>query len=91
MSSDQQPNNPMHGIKLKDVLEYLIAELGWEGLAREVDIRCFKYDPSLKSSLVFLRKTPWARAEVEALYLETKKIGRTVKPPKPNSKYNSRG
>lgn len=91
MSKEQQPNNPMHGVKLKDVLEYLIAELGWEGLAQEVDIRCFKYDPSLKSSLVFLRKTPWARAEVEALYLETKKNAKTVKPPKTNSKYNSRG
>lgn len=90
MSSDQQPNNPMHGVKLKDVLEYLILELGWEGLAREVDIRCFKYDPSLKSSLVFLRKTPWARAEVESLYLETKKGAKSVKPSKSNSKYNSR-
>ena len=44
MIKEQQPNNPMHGVKLKDVLEYLIAELGWEGLAQEVDIRCFKYD-----------------------------------------------
>lgn len=89
MSADQ-PNNPLHGVKLKDILEFLIAELGWEELARKVDIRCFKYDPSLKSSLVFLRKTPWARAEVESLYLDTKNDAYKVKPPKTNSKYNTR-
>ncbi len=66
-----QPNNPLHGVKLVDILEALVAQYGWEGLARRIDIRCFQYDPSVKSSLTFLRKTPWARAKVEELYLDT--------------------
>lgn len=65
-----QVNNPMHGVKLVDVLEYLVDKYGWEVLASEVNIRCFKFDPSIKSSLKFLRRTPWARTKVEALYLE---------------------
>ncbi len=65
-----QPNNPLHGIKLADLLEALVAHYGWEGLARRIEIRCFQYDPSVKSSLAFLRKTPWARAKVEELYLD---------------------
>lgn len=90
MHKEEQPNNPLHGVRLKDILEYLVKELDWEGLASEVDIRCFKYDPSLKSSLVFLRRTPWARAEVESLYLKTKNSSNSVKPAKSNSKYNTR-
>ncbi len=64
-----QPNNPLHGVKLVDILGALVAHYGWEGLARRIDIRCFRYDPSVNSSLAFLRRTPWARAKVEELYL----------------------
>lgn len=65
----EQPNNPLHGITLQRMLEELEARLGWEEMGRRIPIRCFQHDPSLKSSLTFLRKTPWARARVEALYL----------------------
>lgn len=68
--SEKQPNNPLHGVKLTDILSYLVEELGWERMADEVPVRCFQFDPSIKSSLVFLRKTQWARDKVEALYLE---------------------
>lgn len=67
--SGEQPRNPLHGVTLETMLEQLVARHGWDGLAREIDIRCFTHDPSIKSSLKFLRKTPWARAKVEALYL----------------------
>lgn len=65
---NQQPNNPMHGVKLVDILEGLVAYYGWEELGIMVNIRCFTHDPSIKSSLKFLRKTPWARTKVEELY-----------------------
>ena len=65
----QQPNNPLHGVKLITMLEELVAHYGWERLASKININCFKKDPSIKSSLTFLRKTPWARDEVERLYL----------------------
>jgi len=71
----QQPNNPLHGVKLAEILEYLEAEYGWERLGAMINIRCFNYDPSIKSSLKFLRKTPWARDKVEALFLRTKRKG----------------
>ena len=71
-SNKEQPNNPLHGVKLADILAYLEKEYGWERLGDMIDIRCFNYDPSIKSSLKFLRKTPWARDKVEALYLRTK-------------------
>ena len=64
-----QPNNPLHGVKLASILEYLVEELCWEDLGSRINIRCFNYDPSIKSSLKFLRKTPWARDKVEQLYL----------------------
>jgi uncharacterized protein (DUF2132 family) len=67
----QQPNNPLHGITLQVILERLHAEYGWEGLGKRINIRCFQDNPSIKSSLTFLRKTPWARKEVEELYLRT--------------------
>ncbi len=67
-----QPNNPLHGVKLADMLEQLLEDYGWEGLAHKIDINCFKKDPSIKSSLKFLRRTPWARAKVERLYLQSK-------------------
>jgi uncharacterized protein (DUF2132 family) len=66
---DKQPNNPLHGVKLEDILNHLVATYGWEELGEIIPIRCFTYDPSIKSSLKFLRKTPWARAKVEELYL----------------------
>jgi len=67
----QQPNNPLHGIKLVDILEYLVDFYGWEVLGERIRIKCFNDNPSIKSSLTFLRKTPWAREKVEALYLKT--------------------
>lgn len=63
-----QPNNPLHGIKLQTILEQMVAYYGWEELARVLPIRCFQHEPSIKSSLTFLRRTPWAREKVEALY-----------------------
>ncbi|GHA11426.1 VF530 family protein [Oceanisphaera arctica] len=68
----EQPKNPLHGITLKDLLTELVERYGWEELARRVNINCFKKDPSIKSSLTFLRRTPWARAEVEELYVRLK-------------------
>lgn len=65
------PNDPLYGKTLKSVLEYLVEEYGWEELGRGIPINCFIKDPSIKSSLVFLRKTPWARDRVENLYIET--------------------
>lgn len=65
-----QINNPLHGIKLADMLEDLVGYYGWEQLAFHININCFKSKPSIKSSLKFLRKTPWARAKVESLYLK---------------------
>ncbi|WP_439859286.1 VF530 family DNA-binding protein [Pseudomonas sp. MBLB4136] len=67
------PNNPLHGVTLETMLTDLVAKLGWDGLAKRIDIRCFKSDPSIKSSLTFLRRTPWAREKVEALYLQQRK------------------
>ncbi len=75
-----QPNNPLHGVKLAAILEVLVEHYGWEGLAANVNINCFKSDPSIKSSLTFLRKTPWARDKVEALYLELEKKGEAETP-----------
>jgi uncharacterized protein (DUF2132 family) len=69
--TNDQSNNPLHGVKLADMLELLVAEYGWEELGMRINIRCFNYDPSIKSSLAFLRKTPWAREKVERLYLRT--------------------
>lgn len=67
---EEQPNNPLHGIKLVEILEYLVDRLGWEEMGARINIRCFNSDPSIKSSLKFLRKTPWARDKVEQLYLK---------------------
>jgi len=68
---NSQPNNPLHGIRLIDILEYLVDEYGWEDLGYEININCFTNNPSIKSSLKFLRKTRWARDKVERLYLKT--------------------
>jgi uncharacterized protein (DUF2132 family) len=66
-----QVNNPLHGVKLEKIVSDLVGHFGWEELSIRININCFKSDPSVKSSLKFLRKTPWARDKVEALYLET--------------------
>jgi len=68
---EKQPNNPMHGVKLADMLEYLIDNYGFEKLSEIININCFKSNPSLKSCLKFLRRTPWAREKVEKLYLQS--------------------
>ncbi|MGV9011661.1 MAG: VF530 family DNA-binding protein [Flavobacteriales bacterium] len=72
----EQTNNPLHGVKLASILEALVEHYGWEIMAAKVNINCFKSDPSIKSSLTFLRKTPWARDKVEQLYLELEKKGK---------------
>ncbi|WP_266366883.1 VF530 family protein [Tellurirhabdus rosea] len=66
---ESQPNNPLHGITLETILCELVAHYGWENLGDRIPIRCFQFDPSIKSSLTFLRKTPWARQKVEELYI----------------------
>jgi len=68
--SEEQPNNPLHGITLMNVLSHLTTVYSWEELASKININCFKSNPSIKSSLKFLRRTPWARTKVEALYLD---------------------
>jgi uncharacterized protein (DUF2132 family) len=70
---NKQDNNPLHGVKLVDILEYLVAVYWWDELSEKINIRCFRVDPSIKSCLKFLRRTPWAREKVEQLYLRTKK------------------
>lgn len=67
--SEQQANNPLHGITLEQILNTLVGHYGWAKLGTLVNIRCFNHEPSVKSSLKFLRKTPWARKKVEDLYI----------------------
>jgi len=67
--SNEQPNNPLHGVKLAEILEKLVEYYGFEELAARININCFKSNPSIKSSLKFLRRTPWAREKVENLYI----------------------
>lgn len=67
---ESQPNNALHGIKLEKILTDLVAHYDWEYLGYNINIRCFTHDPSIKSSLKFLRRTPWARTKVEQMYLE---------------------
>ncbi len=78
---ETQANNPLHGITLEQMVKRLVGHLGWKDLGERIAIRCFTSDPSIKSSLKFLRKTPWARKKVEALYLaaivKQKRLGRT--------------
>lgn len=69
--SIEHPNNPLHGVTLEMVLNHLVSRLGWEEMGQRVTIRCFTDNPSISSSLKFLRKTPWARKKVEKLYLES--------------------
>lgn len=64
-----QPRNPLHGLTLEAIVTALVAHYGWAGLAERIPVRCFSHEPSISSSLKFLRKTPWARDKVEGLYL----------------------
>ena len=68
---NENPNNPLHGIKLEMIISSLVVYYGWDKLGRLININSFNYEPSVKSSLKFLRKTPWARDKVEKLYLNT--------------------
>jgi uncharacterized protein (DUF2132 family) len=67
--ASEQPNNPLHGVTLEMILRQLVAHYGWAELGRQIEIRCFNSDPSIASSLKFLRRTPWARERVESLYV----------------------
>lgn len=69
--SESQPNNPLHSMTLEKVLVQLVDRYGWEEMGRRINIKCFTHDPSIKSSLKFLRKTLWAREKVEALYVQS--------------------
>jgi uncharacterized protein (DUF2132 family) len=68
---EEQPKNPLHGKTLEMILQHLVDLYGWEDLGQIIRINCFTYDPSIKSSLAFLRKTPWARKKVEDLYIDS--------------------
>jgi uncharacterized protein (DUF2132 family) len=70
MDSNVQKNNPLHGVKLEQILNELVQTVGWKQMGYLIPINCFLHEPSIKSSLHFLRRTPWARLKVEALYLE---------------------
>jgi uncharacterized protein (DUF2132 family) len=69
MIPNPQPNNPLHGITLEMILNALVEQYGWAELSKRIPLRCFYNEPSIKSSLKFLRRTPWARQKVEELYL----------------------
>jgi UV DNA damage endonuclease len=69
--TEPRPNDPLHGVTLKAIIEHLVERYGWTGLGERIEIRCFTHDPSLQSSLKFLRRTPWARAKVESLYIHS--------------------
>jgi uncharacterized protein (DUF2132 family) len=68
LTTPTQPKNPLHGITLETIVTALVAHFGWDELAQRIPVNCFTHDPSIKSSLKFLRKTPWARDKVESLY-----------------------
>ncbi len=69
--NESQPKNPLHGVTLEHIINTLVEHYGWSELAKHIKIKCFTSDPSVKSSLKFLRKTPWARTKVESFYLFT--------------------
>jgi uncharacterized protein (DUF2132 family) len=71
--TNTQPNNPLHGLTLETILTRLVERHGWDELGRIINIQCFKHEPGIRSSLKFLRKTPWAREKVEALYLRSQR------------------
>lgn len=72
LTKPEKPADPLHGITLETILKQLVEQIGWDTMGRAVDIRCFIHNPNIKSSLTFLRRTPWARAKVEELYLRQK-------------------
>jgi uncharacterized protein (DUF2132 family) len=74
--TDEQPKDPLHGLTLEAILTDLVDRHGWEWLGKEIEIKCFTTDPSISSSLKFLRRTPWARKKVEDLYVKGPKAGR---------------
>jgi len=73
VNTTPQPRNPLHGLTLEAMLTELVAHYGWDGLAEQVALRCFTTEPSIKSSLKLLRKTPWAREKIDSLYLFMKR------------------
>jgi uncharacterized protein (DUF2132 family) len=73
--SDRKSSDPLHGVTLERIVTELSAHFGWEEMARRVPVRCFQFDPSVKSSLTFLRKTPWARAKIEDMFVRWKLTG----------------
>ena len=73
--TDQHPKDPLHGVTLEAILTQLVEHYGWQELGQIINIRCFNFDPSIKSSLQFLRRTPWARTKVETLYWHYAKQG----------------
>lgn len=73
--SEQQSKDPLHGVNLEQIVTHLVDHFGWDVLGQKIDIRCFNNDPSIKSSLKFLRRTPWARKQVEKLYLAVIRSG----------------
>ncbi|WP_339725287.1 VF530 family protein [uncultured Paraglaciecola sp.] len=83
----KQQNNPLHGLTLQTILETLVKQLGFEEMGQQVKINCFTSDPSIKSSLKFLRKTPWAREKVEQLYLSTVHNSSKEKSKQPTEKF----
>lgn len=80
--TQNQPNNPLHGLTLEQILTELVEAFGWPALGRQISIRCFNHEPSIASSLKFLRRTPWAREQVEVLYLDMKqsRAGASARP-----------
>jgi uncharacterized protein (DUF2132 family) len=83
--SPAQPRNPLHGLTLEAIVTALVAHYGWAGLAQRVPLRCFSHEPSIASSLKFLRKTPWAREKVESVYLFMLRDARRTRPSPPAS------
>jgi uncharacterized protein (DUF2132 family) len=82
MSSGSDQSNPMHGVTLERILNELVAHYGWHAMGQKIEIRCFTSDPSIASSLKFLRRTPWARQKVEAMYHDLLRVrARQVTPP----------
>ncbi|MES3033957.1 MAG: VF530 family protein [Gemmatimonadota bacterium] len=74
MTGDRDSSNPMHGVTLEMILNELVAHYGWNAMGQKIDIRCFNSDPSVASSLKFLRRTPWAREKVEAMYRDLLRV-----------------
>jgi uncharacterized protein (DUF2132 family) len=89
-TAGEQPKNPLHGVRLEQILNELVQEMGWEMMAERVRVACFTSDPSISSSLKFLRKTPWAREKVEALYVAMKRQQRHHRSPPSGARESER-